>query len=160
MSEPRIAFTASASPKAQKALQDIQSRYEHVDVNEADIVVAIGGDGLMLRTLHATLDRSTPVYGMNAGSIGFLMNHYEEDNLFERLAAAEEIVLHPLRMKAHVQDGSMVEALAINEVSLLVKSGLMKWFAMVYWSRPLPGRPPITCPPTGLSYPWMRTSCA
>jgi len=119
MSEPRIAFTASASPKAQKALQDIQSRYEHVDVNEADIVVAIGGDGLMLRTLHATLDRSTPVYGMNAGSIGFLMNHYEEDNLFERLAAAEEIVLHPLRMKAHVQDGSTVEALAINEVSLL-----------------------------------------
>ena len=116
---PSIAFTASKSPKAQQTLKDMCDRYDHVDVGEADIVVALGGDGLMLRTLHATLDRQVPVFGMNAGSVGFLMNAYEEDSLLQRIESAEEIILHPLRMKAPTRSGETVEALAINEVSLL-----------------------------------------
>jgi len=119
MSTPSIAFTASKSPKAQQTLLAMQSRYDHVDITDADIIVALGGDGLMLRTLHATLDRQVPVFGMNAGSLGFLMNTYEEDSLLQRFQDAEEIVLHPLRMKAHTNTGEVVEALAINEVSLL-----------------------------------------
>jgi len=121
-SSPSIAFTASKSPKAQQALKEMCDRYDHVDVSEADIIVALGGDGLMLRTLHATLDRQVPVFGMNAGSVGFLMNGYEEDLLLQRIKDAEEIILHPLRMKATTRSGETIEALAINEVSLLRQS--------------------------------------
>jgi NAD+ kinase len=119
MSTPTIAFTASKSPKAQQSLKDMKSRYDDVDISEADVIVALGGDGLMLRTLHATLDRQVPVFGMNAGSVGFLMNAYEEDSLLQRIQDAEEIALHPLRMTATTRSGETVESLAINEVSLL-----------------------------------------
>ncbi|TDI60232.1 MAG: NAD kinase [Alphaproteobacteria bacterium] len=119
MSNPSIAFTASKSPKARQTLADMQKRYETVPVEEADIIVALGGDGLMLRSLHATIDRQVPVFGMNAGSVGFLMNSFREDDLLQRLADAEEVTLHPLRMKAQTRSGEVIEKLAINEVSLL-----------------------------------------
>jgi NAD+ kinase len=95
-------------------------RRRHPDVGpaNADVVVALGGDGFMLQTLHAFLGTGKPIYGMNLGSVGFLMNEYRTENLMERLAAAERAVVHPLRMKAHNAKG-VTEALAFNEVSLL-----------------------------------------
>ena len=81
--------------------------------------MALGGDGMMLETQHRMLGRNLPVYGMNCGSVGFLMNEYREDGLAERLAAAQAATLHPLRMRAFTGAGTPVEALAINEVSLL-----------------------------------------
>ena len=85
----------------------------------ADVIVALGGDGFMLRTLHATQELPAPVYGMNRGTIGFLMNEYSESDLVERLEAAEETVINPLSMRAMDQSGALHTALAINEVSLL-----------------------------------------
>ena len=86
---------------------------------DADVIVALGGDGFMLTTLHRTMKLDAPVYGMNCGTIGFLMNEYGEERLLERLEAAEEAVINPLRMRAEAADGQVVEELAINEVSLL-----------------------------------------
>jgi NAD+ kinase len=114
-----IAFAANPTPKAQAALRTLVARYNSVPLEQADVIVALGGDGFMLRTLHSVLKHQLPVYGMNAGSLGFLMNDYHEDDLMDRIGAAELVELHPLRMKAHCVDGSVTEALAINEVSLL-----------------------------------------
>lgn len=100
-------------------LRKLESQYTQVPVEEADLIVALGGDGYMLRTLHSMIDRQIPVYGMNAGSLGFLMNEYRENDLIARIEAAEEVTLHPLRMVATTVDGTVEEALAINEVSLL-----------------------------------------
>lgn len=97
----------------------LAARYGDVPVEEADVIVALGGDGFMLHTLHRTMDLETPVYGMNRGTVGFLMNAYSEDNLIERLAAAEETVINPLEMLAVDPEGGEHRALAINEVSLL-----------------------------------------
>ncbi|MBI1182172.1 MAG: NAD kinase [Alphaproteobacteria bacterium] len=119
MSRQSLAFTANPTPKAQAALRTLSKRYRNVPIEQADVIVALGGDGFMLRTLHSMINRRVPVYGMNAGSLGFLMNDYHEDDLMERIAAAEAVELHPLRMRAHCVDGSSTEALAINEVSLL-----------------------------------------
>ena len=115
----KIAFTASDAAAAQSARATLIARYGDVSENSADVIVALGGDGFMLHTLHRTQDISAPVYGMNRGTVGFLMNEYSEDDLPERLAAAEETVINPLSMKATRGDGSVHEALAINEVSLL-----------------------------------------
>lgn len=115
----RIAFLASSAPVAQTARATLITRYGDAPPAEADVIVALGGDGFMLRTLHATHDIPAPVYGMNRGTIGFLMNEYSESDLPERLAAAEEEVLNPLSMRAMDQSGRLHEALAINEVSLL-----------------------------------------
>ncbi len=119
MPQPAIAFAANPTPKAQAALRTLTSRYAGVPLEEAQVIVALGGDGFMLRTLHSVMQHQLPVYGMNAGSLGFLMNDYHEDDLLELIAAAELVELHPLRMRAHCVDGSFTEALAINEVSLL-----------------------------------------
>ncbi len=119
MPQPRIAFAANPTPKAQAVLKALCERYSNVALDEAEVIVALGGDGFMLRTLHSVLKLGLPVYGMNAGSLGFLMNEYSEDGLLERIAEAELVELHPLRMRAHCVDGSVTEALAINEVSLL-----------------------------------------
>lgn len=119
MMTTRIHFTASESEIAQEALAMLTTRYGTVDLDRAQVVVALGGDGFMLQTLHATQDRDLPVYGMNRGTVGFLMNAYSEDGLLERLSAAEETVINPLRMRAIRADGSVHEALAINEVSML-----------------------------------------
>mgnify|MGYP006432276981 CR=1 FL=1 len=116
---PKIAFLASEAETARAARDALEARYGGVPVDEAGVVVALGGDGFMLETLHAMEARGLPVYGMNRGTVGFLMNEYAEADLPARLAAAEEAVINPLRMRAGRSDGSVHEALAINEVSLL-----------------------------------------
>jgi len=114
-----IAFLASSAPMAISAREALSERYGDVPLHDADVIVALGGDGFMLETLHASQSLDTPVYGMNRGTVGFLMNAYSEDRLQERLAVAEEGVLNPLRMRATTIAGKVFEALAINEVSLL-----------------------------------------
>jgi len=115
----RVAFVNSTSDKAVKAGQALKERYEHVDPDDADVIVVLGGDGTMLETLHAHFDQNVPLYGMNRGTVGFLMNEYREDDLRERLDRAERVELHPLRMTARTTDGGRLEANAINEVALL-----------------------------------------
>lgn len=115
----QIAFMASNSDSAKDSLRALEAVYGNMPPEEADLIVALGGDGFMLEALHSTLHIDCPVYGMNRGTVGFLMNEYSPDHLMERLAEAEEAVIHPLRMQAHCVDGSEFEALAINEVSLL-----------------------------------------
>jgi len=114
-----IAFLASPSPLAQDARADLISRYGECPFDSANVVVALGGDGFMLETIHRVLDRKLPVYGMNRGSVGFLMNAYSPDELPDRLARAQAAELHPLRMTAVTVTGHVEEALAFNEVSLL-----------------------------------------
>lgn len=115
----RIAFLASDAPDALSARDDLSARYGTCDPHDAEVIVALGGDGFMLQTLHTTQGNNAPVYGMNRGTVGFLMNGYSDDDLPDRLAAAEEEVINPLAMCATCVDGSTHEALAINEVSLL-----------------------------------------
>ena len=115
----KIAFVASDVHSAQKSKAVLARHYGDVAEEEADVIVALGGDGLMLQTLHRTQELDVPVYGMNRGTVGFLMNKYSRDDLPERLEAAVEEVINPLSMTAQSADGSMHKALAINEVSLL-----------------------------------------
>ena len=115
----RIAFRASTAPAAQEALAQLTALHGQADLQAASVVVALGGDGFMLQTLHDTETTNLPVYGMNCGTIGFLMNTYAVEDLPARLAAAEEAVINPLRMTAVSVDGTVTQALAINEVSLL-----------------------------------------
>ena len=112
-------FVSSGSPEAEDALKRMRARYGDAGADEADIVVALGGDGFMLQTLHDFLDRGRPIYGLNFGSIGFLMNEFREEDLHQRLSAAEPATVHPLCMTATTRDGVSVESLAFNEVSLL-----------------------------------------
>ncbi len=115
----RVAFAAAATELAQDARARLVARYGDCAFDQAEVVVPLGGDGFMLETLHRVLGRTTPVYGMNCGSVGFLMNPFAEDRLIERLEAAQEALLHPLRMHAITATGAVEEALALNEVSLL-----------------------------------------
>lgn len=119
MNYNKLAIVSSRSPKAQEGWKLLQKRYATADPEDADVIVALGGDGFMLESLHGFLDRGVPIYGMNRGSIGFLMNDYKEDGLIERLEAAEVTVLHPLQMIAKTVEGDTTTALAINEVSVL-----------------------------------------
>jgi len=119
MNDPSFAFVASETEEAQAALKRLTARYSAVAPDAADIIVALGGDGFVLETLHGYLDRGVPIYGMNCGTVGFLMNQYEEEDLPQRLAKAERVTLHPLRMEARTTSGDTSTALAINEVSLL-----------------------------------------
>lgn len=114
-----ITFLASDAPVAQEALTKLTAAYGSVPEDRAEVIVALGGDGFMLQTLHATQAMDVPVYGMNCGTIGFLMNEYEEQGLRARLAEAQEEVINPLTMCAEAADGTVHKALAINEVSLL-----------------------------------------
>jgi NAD+ kinase len=115
----RIAFAASEAPLAQAAKAALTRRFGDHAEHGADVIVALGGDGFMLDTLHRTQSYAVPVYGMNRGTVGFLMNEYSEHDLEERLQAAEKTVIHPLAMRAEKVTGEVIEALAINEVSLL-----------------------------------------
>ena len=115
----KIAFLASDPAIAQDARARLAARYGDVPPGEADVIVALGGDGFMLSTLHASQAIGVPVYGMNRGTVGFLMNAFHEDDLIDRLEAAEEELINPLHMTATRVDGTTHEALAINEVSLL-----------------------------------------
>src|SRR5450755_2796928 len=95
-----IHFVAAEAPDAQAALVLMRQRYEDAGPEKGEIVVALGGDGFMLQTLHTFLGSEKPIYGMNLGSVGFLMNEFQEDALHDRLAAAERARIHPLRMRA------------------------------------------------------------
>ncbi len=119
MNRERIAFVASSSETSQEALRRLRAKYPDKSIDDADVIVALGGDGFMLQTLHRNLSRDLPIYGMNRGTVGFLMNDYDEENLLERIAQAELTVVHPLEMKAHVASGAVMVLSAINEVSLL-----------------------------------------
>ncbi len=115
----RICFLASEAEEAQEAMRGLRQCYGHVKAEQADVIVALGGDGFMLHTLHDTMEIDTPVYGMNRGTVGFLLNDYDPENLPARLARARCAVINPLRMTAIDHTGTRSEALAINEVSLL-----------------------------------------
>ena len=114
----RIAFVASAGEEAQAALAQLVDLYGNCDPAEADVVVALGGDGLMLQTLHQQMRTGKPIYGMHRGTVGFLMNEFSGERLRERLAAAHDTVIHPLVMRARDAHGKIHEHRAINEVSL------------------------------------------
>lgn len=118
-SSPRLHFVASDRPEAQDACARLSARYGHVPQAEAEVIVALGGDGFMLETMHSNLQLRKPVYGMNRGSVGFLMNDHDEDDLPERILEADRTIIHPLQMDAWVDTGQVHSGLAINEVSLL-----------------------------------------
>src|SRR5215213_10207290 len=115
---PRIAFIASPMPEAQEARAGLGKRYGDSAANEADVIVALGGDGLMLQTLHKFMTSGKPIYGMHRGTVGFLMNEFREEGLPERLAEAATTLIHPLLMCAVDAAGKRHESHAINEVSL------------------------------------------
>jgi len=117
--DPKLAFVASRSERAQQALATLRRLYQGVEPPEADIIIAMGGDGFVLETLHHYIDLGVPVYGMNRGSVGFLMNRFDEHDLLERLEQAKIVELHPLRMDVRTIGGEKATAIAINEVSLL-----------------------------------------
>ena len=117
-----IAFIASSVDEARAPSRAWSARYGSVEPEEADVIVALGGDGLMLQTLHAFMNTGKPIYGMNCGSVGFLMNEFREDDLPERIARAIPNVVHPLRMDAVDAAGTEHHAYAINEVSLFRQS--------------------------------------
>ena len=114
-----IAFLSSGASEADDALERLIGLYGDAPLEAADVIVALGGDGLMLQTLHRTMKAPKPIYGMNRGSVGFLMNEYSERGLRERLAAAKPSIIHPLAMRARDVHGAETAARAINEVSLL-----------------------------------------
>lgn len=117
----KIAIVASRSINSQKSLSELTKKYEKYIVSEkqADVIVALGGDGFMLSTLHQYIKSEVPVFGMRRGTVGFLMNRYSSENLIERLKQSQVTTLHPLKMLATTSHGHHYEALAINEVSLL-----------------------------------------
>jgi NAD+ kinase len=114
----RIALVAGKSPEAQSAFKRLRRRYGSVAPADADVIVALGGDGFMLQTLHKFMDIGKPIYGMHRGTVGFLMNEYVDDGLEERIAAAKTALTHPLVMRAVDVKGRTHEHLAFNEVSL------------------------------------------
>jgi NAD+ kinase len=113
-----IGFRAAETPEAEAALAKLQRLYQHVAAEEADIIVALGGDGFMLETLHAYIERAVPIYGMNLGTVGFLLNEFRTEDLIGRLTEAVAVPLRPLRMRAICRNGKVQDGLGINEVSL------------------------------------------
>ena len=118
----KFSFIASSAPEAQAAAKHLAALYGNTRQEEADVIVALGGDGFMLQTLHQQMNSGRLVYGMNRGSVGFLMNDYSDENLPGRVDAAVENIIRPLEMIAVDADGKTHKALAINEVSLLRQS--------------------------------------
>ena len=115
----KVAFVAANTPEARAAQRRLTERYEHVTPARADVIVALGGDGFMLQTLHRYLGRNVVFYGMNRGSVGFLLNTYRETGLSQRLQRAVDVTLRPLHMQATTVRGRTIEAVGINEVALL-----------------------------------------
>ncbi len=115
----KIAFHAAPKQKAQNALKDLLKKYGEHSPDEADALVVLGGDGSMLRALHQYCSYDIPLFGLNFGALGFLLNEYELDNLPERIKGANSFIIHPLRMKATDNNGKTHKELAYNEVSLL-----------------------------------------
>jgi NAD+ kinase len=116
--KPRIACVASSAPAARAARADLAARYDLVDPGDCDVIVALGGDGLLLHTIHQHLQLGRPIFGMNRGTVGFLMNQYRPDDLIARVGAATPITVHPLRMAATYTDSRSSHALAFNEVAV------------------------------------------
>ena len=119
MTPRRIHFLASQVEPAINALAVMQDRYGQHDLQDSEVIVALGGDGFMLRTLHRVIESKLPVFGMKMGNVGFLMNRYSEDDLLQRLEAAREVSLNPLCMDVESESGTSSKAIAINEISLL-----------------------------------------
>ncbi len=115
----RLTFVASTRPEAQEARDKLAARYGDAGIDDAQVIVALGGDGFMLETVHALMDSAKPIYGMNKGSVGFLMNEFADDDLLGRINSAEQAEIHPLRMQVVDVEGKTHEAIAFNEVSLL-----------------------------------------
>jgi NAD+ kinase len=115
----KIACVSSGSPRAQEGLHRLAQSIPLVPVEEADVIVALGGDGFLLTTMHEHLHSGLPIYGMNRGTVGFLLNDFAHENLLERLNAAQRHILYPLRMTATTLSGERHRALAFNEVALL-----------------------------------------
>ncbi|MEQ8504292.1 MAG: NAD kinase [Rhodospirillales bacterium] len=118
----KIALVAAKQEEAQDALKLLAHRYGNIPADQADVIVALGGDGFMLESLHGSIGSGIPIYGMNRGTVGFLMNEYLEDGLPERIARAQSVALRPLKMTAIDANGETTTALAINEVSLIRES--------------------------------------
>ena len=118
MTRPRFGIVASGDRGAMAARRRLEALHETTPPDKADVIVALGGDGFMLETLHDALGRDVAIYGMNRGSVGFLMNDFRLEDLERRIAGARETVLHPLRMRASDRDGGHHEAIAINEVAV------------------------------------------
>lgn len=114
----QISFVSSGTPEAEAAMAELRQRYGDVGFDRATVIVALGGDGLMLQTLHRKMDHHVPVYGMNFGTVGFLMNSFSAEDLPARLARAKPTHIYPLSMSVLCADGSRHTALALNEVSL------------------------------------------
>ena len=119
---PHIAILASPASEALQAKRTLETLYSTVRPEEADILIALGGDGFMLETMHDALSSKTPIYGIHCGSVGFLMNEFAPHDLMLRLEKAKPSVLHPLKMQTQQKDGALAAALAFNEVSLLRES--------------------------------------
>src|SRR5690242_16711955 len=117
-----IAFAASTADDAQAALADLSARYPNVSIDDADVIVALGGDGFVLQMLHRTMNSKKLVYGMNRGSVGFLMNEYSTEGLFERIGLAVGNSIHPLKMETVDESGEKRTEFAINEVSVFRQS--------------------------------------
>jgi len=118
----RFHFIAGTMAAGKKAFKTLTAKYGQAEADKADCVIVLGGDGTMLQTMHQFMDSPLPIYGMNRGSVGFLMNNYAENRLEERIAAADKEIIHPLHMQAESARRGAVEALAINEVSLFRQS--------------------------------------
>jgi NAD+ kinase len=114
----RIAFVSSQSEEAEAARHRLQALYGHVSEEEAEVIVALGGDGLMLQTLHKFMNTGKPIYGIHRGTVGFLMNEYQPEHMLEQMSVARISAIHPLVMKAVDAAGKGMEARAFNEVSL------------------------------------------
>jgi NAD+ kinase len=118
----KLAFRAAPTAEAMRALAVLEAHYGRHAPDAADVIVPLGGDGFMLETLHTELALARPIYGMNLGTVGFLLNSFAPDNLAERITAAQRVTLYPLRMTACLRDGSICEAIGINEVSIYRES--------------------------------------
>jgi NAD+ kinase len=114
----RIAFVASQTPEAEEARRRLSARYGDHRPDDSDVIVALGGDGLMLQTLHKFIGAGKPIYGMHRGTVGFLMNDFSEADLEDRLGAAQTTLIHPLSMRTRDREGREQERRAFNEVSL------------------------------------------
>ena len=121
MADKKLHFVSSENTEAIKAKKDLMEEYKNFSVSEADVIVALGGDGLMLQTLHDNIEQAKPIFGINRGSVGFLMNEFNNDNLIERINSATSTMVHPLQMYAKTENEEVL-AKAINEVSLLRQS--------------------------------------
>ena len=118
----KIAFVSSEKPEAKEALKILKREYKNVPPSKADIIVALGGDGTILKSLHDFLKQKKPIYGMNKGNVGFLMNQYSENDLHKRLEEAVAYQLYPLKIKSFDENGKIKESLAFNDVSIIRNS--------------------------------------